>query len=135
MTTAALVLAALAALLHVYIWVMESLTWTSPRTRATFGTSQQEAEATKELAFNQGFYNLFLAVVTGVGVAAHLADEETVGTTLVLTGTGSMLAAALCCCCPRPTRPGRRSRRGRCPCSRWPCCCSAARPSRRRSRG
>lgn len=95
MTTAALVLAALAALLHVYIWVMESLTWTSPRTRATFGTSQQEAEATKELAFNQGFYNLFLAVVTGVGVAAHLADEETVGTTLVLTGTGSMLAAAL----------------------------------------
>ncbi len=95
MTTAALVLAALAALLHVYIWVLESLTWTSPRTRATFGTSQQEAEATKELAFNQGFYNLFLAVVTGVGVAAHLADEETVGTTLVLTGTGSMLAAAL----------------------------------------
>lgn len=95
MTTAALVLAALAALLHVYIWVMESLTWTSPRTRATFGTSQQEAEATKELAFNQGFYNLFLAVVTGIGVAAHLADEETVGTTLVLTGTGSMLAAAL----------------------------------------
>ena len=95
MTTAALVLAALAALLHVYIWVMESLTWTSPRTRATFGTSQQEAEATKELAFNQGFYNLFLAVATGVGVAAHLADEETVGTTLVLTGTGSMLAAAL----------------------------------------
>ena len=95
MTTAALVLAALAALLHVYIWVLESLTWTSPRTRATFGTSQQEAEATKELAFNQGFYNLFLAVVTGIGVAAHLADEETVGTTLVLTGTGSMLAAAL----------------------------------------
>lgn len=95
MTAAALVLAGLAALLHVYIWVMESLTWTSPRTRATFGTSQQEAEATKELAFNQGFYNLFLAVVTAAGIGAHLAGEETVGTTLVLTGAGSMVAAGL----------------------------------------
>jgi putative membrane protein len=74
---------------------MESLTWTSPRTRATFGTSEQEAEATKELAFNQGFYNLFLAVAVGLGLGAFAADEETVGATLVLTGAGSMLAAAL----------------------------------------
>ncbi|MEV5000871.1 DUF1304 domain-containing protein [Nocardioides sp. LML1-1-1.1] len=95
MTAAALVLAGLAALLHVYIWVMESLTWTSPRTRATFGTSREEAEATKELAFNQGFYNLFLAIVVLAGVGAHLTDEETVGTTLVLTGAGSMVAAGL----------------------------------------
>ncbi len=55
MTAAALVLAGLAALLHACIWVMESLTWTSPRTRATFGTSREEPEVTKELAFNQGF--------------------------------------------------------------------------------
>ena len=34
MITAGLVFAALAALLHVYIFTMESLTWTSPRTRA-----------------------------------------------------------------------------------------------------
>ncbi len=53
MTTVALAFAGLAAALHVYIWVMESLTWTSPRTRATFGTSVEEAEATKELAYNQ----------------------------------------------------------------------------------
>lgn len=95
MIAAALVIAGLAALLHVYIWVMESLTWTSPRTRATFGTSEEEARATKELAFNQGFYNLFLALVTLGGIAAHLADETTVGATLVLTGTGSMVAAGL----------------------------------------
>lgn len=62
MLTAGLIFASLAALLHVYIFVMESLTWTSPRTRATFGLSAQEAEATKELAFNQGFYNLFLVI-------------------------------------------------------------------------
>ena len=36
MITAALVFAGLAAFLHVYIFTMESLTWTSPRTRATF---------------------------------------------------------------------------------------------------
>ena len=62
MVTTALIFAALAALLHVYIFVMESLTWTSARTRATFGTTAEEAETTKLLAFNQGFYNLFLAL-------------------------------------------------------------------------
>ena len=95
MLTAALVVAGLAALLHVYIFVMESLTWTSPRTRATFGLSAEEAEATKELAFNQGFYTLFLAVVTGIGVGAALAGHGAVGVALVLAGVGSMLAAAL----------------------------------------
>ena len=70
MITAAMIFAGLAALLHVYIFVMESLTWTSARTRATFGTTQEEAETTKLLAFNQGFYNLFLAIVTAVGVVA-----------------------------------------------------------------
>lgn len=95
MTAAALVFAGLAALLHVYIWVMESLTWTSPRTRATFGTSQAEAEATKELAFNQGFYNLFLALITSGGIAAFAADDDRVAATLVFCGAGSMVAAGL----------------------------------------
>jgi putative membrane protein len=95
MLTAGLVVASLAALLHVYIFVMESLTWTSPRTRATFGLSAQQAESTKEMAFNQGFYNLFLAVVSGIGIGAVLTGHGAVGTALVLAGVGSMLAAAL----------------------------------------
>jgi putative membrane protein len=53
--TAALVFAGLAGLLHVYIFTMESLTWTSKRTRAAFGTTAEEAETTKLLAFNQGW--------------------------------------------------------------------------------
>jgi putative membrane protein len=93
--TAGLVLAVLAALLHVYIFVMESLTWTSPRTRATFGTTPETAETTRELAFNQGFYNLFLAIVTAIGVAAFLTGARAVGVALVFAGVGSMLAAAL----------------------------------------
>jgi putative membrane protein len=94
MVTAGLLFAALAALLHVYIFVMESLTWTSPRTRATFGTTQEEAETTKLLAFNQGFYNLFLAVVTAIGIVAICLGHTAVGAALVFAGVGSMLAAA-----------------------------------------
>ena len=95
MVTAGLVFAILAALLHVYIFVMESLTWTSPRTRATFGTTPETAETTKELAFNQGFYNLFLAIITGIGVVAVFMGAKTVGLALVIAGVGSKLAAAL----------------------------------------
>ena len=95
MIAAALVFAALAALLHVYIFVMESLTWTTPRTRKVFGTSAQEAETTKLLAFNQGFYNLFLAIVTGVGIAAIAMGHKQIGAALVFAGVGSMLAAAV----------------------------------------
>ena len=94
MITAAMIFAGLAALLHVYIFVMESLTWTSARTRATFGTTQEEAETTKLLAFNQGFYNLFLAIVTAVGVVAICMGHTAVGAALVFTGVGSMVAAA-----------------------------------------
>jgi putative membrane protein len=94
MITAALIVAALAALLHVYIFTMESLTWTSPRTRATFGTTPEEAETTKLLAFNQGFYNLFLAIVAGIGIAAVVMGHKAVGAALIFAGLGSMAAAA-----------------------------------------
>ena len=94
MVYAGLIFAGLAALLHVYIWVMESLTWTSARTRATFGISEEEALATKELAFNQGFYNLFLAIVT-LGIVIGGFGHNGVGLALIFAGTGSMLAAAL----------------------------------------
>lgn len=95
MITAGLVFAALAALLHVYIFTMESLTWTSPRTRATFGTTAEEAETTKLLAFNQGFYNLFLAIVAGIGIAEVAMGHRAVGAALVFAGIGSMAAAAV----------------------------------------
>ncbi|MDF2806363.1 MAG: epimerase [Cellulosimicrobium sp.] len=90
-----LALAGVAAAIHVYIFVMESLTWTSARTRATFGTSREEAEATQELAFNQGFYNLFLAVLVVLGIVLYATDRQDVGLTLVVAGAGSMVAAGL----------------------------------------
>ena len=95
MVTVGLVFAALAALLHIYIFVMESLTWTSPRTRAVFGTTAEEAQTTKLLAFNQGFYNLFLAIITLVGVLLVLTGEFTAGGALLFAALGSMLGAAV----------------------------------------
>jgi putative membrane protein len=95
MIAVALVLAAIAALLHVFIFYLESIGWTGERARRTFGTTPDEAAATRELAFNQGFYNLFLAVVTVVGIALTAAGQQAVGAALVFAGVGSMTAAAL----------------------------------------
>lgn len=95
MTVIGLVLAAVAALIHVYIFTMESLTWTSARTRRTFGASPEEAAATRELAFNQGFYNLFLAIAVILGIILTALGSSVVGATLVLVGAGSMLLAGL----------------------------------------
>ena len=94
MITLALICAGLAAVLHVYIFVMESVTWATPRTRAVFGTTADEAQTTQLRAFNQGFYNLFLAVITGAGTAAIVVGHRAVGAALVFAGVGSMLAAA-----------------------------------------
>ncbi|WP_227981491.1 DUF1304 domain-containing protein [Nocardia spumae] len=95
MTVFALVFVGIAALIHVYIWVMESLTWTSPRTRATFGLGVEQAEATRELAFNQGFYNLFLAIVAAVGIGFVAAGDRAVGVALIAAGAGSMVLAGV----------------------------------------
>lgn len=91
-----LVLAAAAAAFHVFIFALESLRWTEPETRRIFGVaSEADALTTKQLAFNQGFYNLFLALTTLLGVGLVIVGAQTVGVTLVLAGTGMMLAAAL----------------------------------------
>jgi len=90
-----LVLVALAAAIHVYIFALESLWWTGERARATFGTSEEDARVTRQLAFNQGFYNLFLAIAVALGVLLFAFGNQLVGTTLIFTGAGSMVAAGL----------------------------------------
>ena len=94
MTIVAVVLAMLAALLHVYIFVLESFRWTEPSTRTTFGVSEADAKVLAPMAYNQGFYNLFLALITIVGVAM-IGSQKVAGSSLALAGTGSMLAAAV----------------------------------------
>ena len=97
----ATVFGVLAALLHVYIFVMESVQWTRPRIWKRFGVRDQaSADAMKGMAYNQGFYNLFLAVGAVLGVVlvwtgADGTAADVAGRTLVLFSLGSMTAAAL----------------------------------------
>ncbi|MBT1609929.1 DUF1304 domain-containing protein [Curtobacterium poinsettiae] len=90
------VCAVLAGLIHVYIFFLESVIWTSPQARRIFGiASETEAVATRSLAFNQGFYNLFLAIGAILGVVLVLAGNTVSGWTLVVSSTASMLGAAV----------------------------------------
>ena len=96
MTTVALVFAGLAALLHVYIWTMESLTWRKPATWKRFGVaSQEDAETQALFAFNQGFYNLFLAIIALFGIFQAVVGYTDVGWALLLSACAMMLGAAL----------------------------------------
>ena len=96
MTTVALVLAGIAAALHVYIWTMESITWKQPATWKRFGVeSQAEADTQALFAYNQGYYNLFLAVVAIAGIVLVVADRDDAGWALVIAACASMFAAAL----------------------------------------
>ena len=95
MLVVSLVLVGIAALLHVYIIVLESLRWTDPATRKTFGTSELEAETTRGMAYNQGFYNLFLAIGTIVGIVFLITGSTGIGAALVFASAGSMLLASL----------------------------------------
>jgi putative membrane protein len=89
----ATVFAALAALLHVYIFVMESVQWTQPKIWKRFGVADQAAaEITKPMAYNQGFYNLFLAIGVVIGIVLFYTGG---GIALVLFALGSMVGAAL----------------------------------------
>ncbi|MFI9643245.1 DUF1304 domain-containing protein [Micromonospora sp. NPDC051925] len=106
MVVAGLVLAGVAGLIHVYIFYLESIAWTTDRARSIFGTTREEAETTRALAFNQGFYNLFLAIAIAVGIVAYGVGAQTVGATLVFVGAGSMVAAGLVLLVSAPSKAG-----------------------------
>ena len=56
--------------------------------------SRESVEQAKEMVYNQGLYNLFLAIIAAAGVLAYFTGAPAVGLALMLAGTGSMLAAA-----------------------------------------
>lgn len=97
MHVVAIVLTLLAALLHGYIFVLESLRFDRPATWKIFGVrGAQEAAIARPWAFNQGFYNLFLAVIALVGVLMVVVGGDfTAGGALIFAGLGAMLGAAV----------------------------------------
>jgi putative membrane protein len=74
MAVAALVVAAVAGLIHAWIFVLESLWFERPSVWVKFGLqSAEEARVVRGFAFNQGFYNLFLAIGVAAGIGLILA--------------------------------------------------------------
>ena len=95
MLAAALVLAALAAALHVYIFLLEAVLFARPEVHRRFRTRTEDVPAVRPWAFNQGFYNLFLAIGAILGVVLVVAGNGATGWTLVVFSTASMLGAAV----------------------------------------
>jgi putative membrane protein len=91
MSILAKVLIAAVAALHIYFLVLEMFLWTTPRTRRTFGMSEQAALDTKVLAANQGLYNGFLAA----GLIWSLVAPPSLATPLALFFLACVLIAGL----------------------------------------
>ena len=94
--TIGLVFAAVASLLHGFFFYLESVVFTTPSTWKRFGVaSQADADVLKPMAYNQGFYNLFLAIGTIVGIVLAAAGHTAVGGALAIFGTASMAMAGV----------------------------------------
>jgi putative membrane protein len=89
-----LVSALVGALLHVGFFVLESVLFTKPPGRKVFGVSEADAETMKFLAFNQGFYNLFLALGVVTGAVLVVMGRADAGKPIVAFGCACMVGAA-----------------------------------------
>ena len=63
MHTVAFIITLLVAVAHLGFFYLEAVLWAKPAGRRIFGMKKEEAEATKVLAMNQGFYNAGVAVI------------------------------------------------------------------------
>ena len=87
----------IAALIHVLIFFLESILWSRPTTWKRFGLrTQEEADTVRPMAFNQGFYNLFLAIGVAIGlVLLGGGGTQQAGIALSIFAALSMVVAAL----------------------------------------
>lgn len=101
MPTLTIVFAAIAGLIHVFFFLLESIFYMNPKAHSIFGVRKMEdAKILKLSMFNQGFYNLFLAIGVFVGICLmysfyDIGNIFIAGKTLVLFCCASMFAASL----------------------------------------
>ena len=89
--------AAIGGLIHVWIFLLESVWFDRPSVHARFGVrSQQDARAVHGFAFNQGFYNLFLAFGVALGLALMVRSGGPTGTDPSLFAGGRAIAMFAC---------------------------------------
>ncbi|HTS14960.1 MAG TPA: DUF1304 domain-containing protein [Candidatus Sulfotelmatobacter sp.] len=89
-----------AAAIHVWFFVLESVLFTRPTVWARFGLrSADAAETVRPMAFNQGFYNLYLAAGAAGGLLLVAAGDQAAGRGMALfacacmAGAGAVLGA------------------------------------------
>jgi putative membrane protein len=88
--------ALVAAAFHVLFFILESVTFSQPTVAARFGlTTPEQIAAVRPMAFNQGFYNLFLAVGIAGGLALVAAGSVDAGRAVVLFACACMVGAGV----------------------------------------
>jgi putative membrane protein len=87
----------LAAVIHLFIFALESVLWSRPSTWKLFGVrDERDAEVLRPMAYNQGFYNVFLAIGAGLGlVFLGTGFSREGGIAIAMFALGSMVLAAV----------------------------------------
>lgn len=86
------VFAIIAVLFHVAAFVLESFLFHRPDVQTFLLGRPEPAPGVRLWAFNQGFYNLFLAAGPAAGLIAYSAGETSVGRALLIYGCAFMAA-------------------------------------------
>jgi putative membrane protein len=91
------VFVSLGAVVHVYFYYLESVSWSKPSSWKRFGIkSAEDAETVRPWAVNQGYYNLFIAIGTLAGVALiALPDLDQAGISIAIFGALIMAGAGV----------------------------------------
>lgn len=88
-------LALFSGVLHVYIFCLESLMWGTPYANRAFALKAADAAIMKPFAFNQGFYNLFLAIAIFGGLFMVHASKNASGQLLIDYAMASIFGAGV----------------------------------------
>ncbi|GAA2053420.1 MULTISPECIES: DUF1304 domain-containing protein [Leifsonia] len=90
------ILIAAAALVHLGFFAVQSVLWSGPGVWSRFGIgSQHDADVVRPVAYSQGFYNLFLAGGSLVGLVLYWTTLRDVGFGLIFFCGVCMVLASL----------------------------------------
>jgi putative membrane protein len=95
MNIPAQLLALAAALMHLWIFTMESVRFRRPEVHAMFEVRATDLAAVRPWAFHQGCYNALLALQVLAGLTVVHSGSVAAGQALVLAASLSMLAASV----------------------------------------
>ncbi len=85
-----------AALIHAWFFALESVLFERPNVFRRFGLrSAEDAALVRPMAFNQGYYNLFLAAGIVIGLVLTFAGQQPAGRAIVLFACACMVGAGV----------------------------------------